>query len=375
MNGPDAGSAPEASPGRGAGSGYDPYWEWLAILLRRRRLILGVALLACLATTGPQVFRPRTYVVQASFVTRAGAESRTNRSLASLVAGSGIHLPSLLGGNSSYFVEVITARDVLQRVASATYQTSDGTIGSLVEITERRGRTPEERMVRTVSYLRRAVTARQIARSNKVVFSVETRWPEVSLAIAERLLDQVSRFNIEVTQEQGRAEREFLDDRLESAGEDVRAWEDSLQVFLASNRDFGPYSQQRFEHDRLSAELQRSRTVYTQLTQHHEQALLTETREGLTITVLDSPQMPIRGRSRLSLRWLFRALVSTMMGVAVGIFVAFMAEGLSKSGTSGLSVAIRTSVPSSSLIARFLTRALGTLSRRRTSSTKDRFVS
>ena len=373
MNGPDVGATEEASPG-GAGSAYDPSWEWLAILLRRRRLILGVTLLASLFTTGRQVFRPRTYVVQASFVARANSNARANSSIVSLVAGSGISLPGLVSGNASYFVEVVTARDLLWKVAGTEYRTSDGKTGNLVDIMEIRGRTPEERMARAVGRLRRAVKARHIPRSNKIFFSVETQWPEVSFAVAEQLLDRVSRFNVEITQEQGRAEREFLDVRLRGAEQDVRAWEDSLQVFLASNRNFGPYSQQRFEHDRLSAELQRSRTVYTQLTQHHEQALLTENREGPTITVLDSPRMPTRGLYRLSPGWLFRALVSTIMGAVVGVFVAFVAEGLSRSGTSGLSDAIRNSAPSSSLTARFLARALGTQSRRGTSSTKDRFA-
>lgn len=334
-----------------------------------------MALLACAATTGRQVFRARTYVVSASFVAQNSGPSRANNTLASLVAGSGINLPSLLSGSSSYYVEVITASDVLWRVASAEYQTSDGNTGNFAEITEIRGRTPEERTARAVRRLRRAVTARHLTRSNMVVFSVETRWPEVSLAVAERLLEQVSYFNVKVTQDQGRAEREFLETRLKSAEQDVRAWEDSLQVFLASNRDFGQYSQQRFQHDHLSAELQRYRTVYTQLTQHREQALLTEIREGPTITVLNSPRMPIRRLYRFSSGWLYRALLSTMMGAVAGVFFAFVLEGLSRSGTSGLSAAIGKSVPSSSFTARFLARALGTLSRRDTSSTKDRSVS
>lgn len=366
MNGPDAGAAPEASPGPGAGSGHDPYWEWLAILLRRRRLVLGMALLACVATMGHQVFRTPTYVASASFVPRENVRTRTNNTLASLVAGSGLRLPGMMGGDTGYFIEVIRANDVLRNVAAAEYETSDGKIGNFIEITEIRGRTPEERMDRAVRRLRRAVTPRRSTVSNLVSFSVETRWPEVSLAIAQRILDQVGRFNVELTQEQGRSEREFLDDRLKTAESDVRAWEDSLQVFLASNRGFGRYSQQRFEHDRLSAELERYRTVYTQLTQHREQARLTEIREGLTIAVLNSPQMPIRRVVRFTPGWLFRLFVSTMMGAAVGVFFAFAAEGLSRSGAPGLSIAIGNSLPSSSFTARFLARALGVLSRRGT---------
>lgn len=365
----DAG--PDDSPTRGAGSRGDPFWEWLGVLLRRRWLILGTALLACAAAAARGLLRPRTYVTQAAFTVQNTRNPSTSGTLASLVAGTGIDLPQLTGGTHFYFATLVKADVVLRQVVNTELETSDGRTGNLVELMNVRGDTREERMDRAVRIVRRAVTTRTLSRPSMVTFSVETRWPDVSLWITEALLDQVASFRVREMQLHGRAERMFLDERIAGAKQDVREWEDSLQGFLAGNRQFGEYSQQRFEHDRLLAELQRHRTIYSNLTQSREQALLMEIREGSTITVLRSPRLPLRSRPRLRM---FHLLAAGMAGAMVGVVVALVAEMRSRWNTRLISEVHR-SLPSSSFSARLLARAVGAPAPLGTSSVDGRYDS
>lgn len=361
----------DASPTRGADSRGDAYWDWLAVLLRRRRLILGMILLAGAAAAARGLLRPRTYVAQATFTVQSTRNAR-NSNLASLVAGTGLDLPQLTtGGTQFFFGTLVTADVVLRQVVSTEFETLDGSTGNLVEVMNVRGETYEERVDRAVRRVRGAVTTRMMTRPSLVSFSVETRWPDVSLAITEMILDKVSSFTVRETQSKGRAERMFLEERIAEAQHDVREWEDSLQAFLAGNRQFGQYSQQRFEHDRLLAELQRHRAIYSSLTQNREQALLTEIRDGSTITVLRSPRLPLRSRPRLRL---FHILAAGMFGAVVGVVLACVAEMWSRSNARAISV-VQRSLPPSSVSARLLALAVGARAPRAASSVHGRYDS
>lgn len=365
----DAGQ--DASPTRDPDSRGDAYWDWLGVLLRRRRLILGMILLACAAVAARGLLRPRTYVVQAAFTVQ-NTNARTSDAIASFMAGTGLNLPQLTrGGSHFYFAALLKADVVLRQVASAELETSDGETGNLVEIMNVRGETHEERMDRAVRVVRRAVTTRTMARPSMVSFSVETRRPDVSLWITEMLLDQVASFTVREMQSHGRAERLFLEERIAEAQGDIREWEDSLQAFLAGNRQFGRYSQQRFDHDRLLAELQRHRSIYSNLTQSREQAFLTEIREGSTITVMRSPRLPLRSRPRLRL---FHLLAAGMFGAVAGVVAAVVAEMRSRSHARAISV-VQRSLPPSSVSARLLARAVGAPAPLRTSSVDGRYDS
>lgn len=369
MNGPDVDLEPEASPLLGGDPVYKLLWGWVAVLFRRRGLILAMALLAGATVTLRGLLAPRLYVSQAAFV--AQNEQGSRNSLGDLLQGTGINLPNLIGGSIYYYAELVRADTVLRQVAGANFETLDGGSGALADILEIEARTPRQRMNRmnrTVGRLRQAITVRTTTRPQKVSFSVEMPRPDLSLAIAEKLLEEVARFNIRVLQSQGRSQGEMLEERLAKTERQVREWEDSLQAFLASNRDFGAYSQQRFEHDRLLAELQRHRAVYSALSQSREQAFLTEAREGRTITVLRSPRLPVNSKPRVRK---FLVFVAAAMGAAAGIFCVVAAELLSRSNAVS---AVRRSIPPSSVAARLLDRAIGKLAPA-TSSANDRYPS
>src|SRR2546426_756151 len=91
---------------------------------------------------------------------------------------------------------------------------------------------PEERIDRTVIALGEVVKARELKTLNAVEVTVTTRWPSVSLAIANRLVSGVQRFNVETRKSQAGAERQFVEARAEEAQRALREAEDRLQVFL-----------------------------------------------------------------------------------------------------------------------------------------------
>ena len=103
----------------------------------------------------------------------------------------------------------------------------------LLEIRE--ALTPERRADRADRALRRIVTASEVKTLGAVKVSVTSRWPSVSVALAEQLVRGVKRFNLETRKSQA-AERQFVEVQAAEGERALRGAEDRLQVFLQRNR-------------------------------------------------------------------------------------------------------------------------------------------
>jgi uncharacterized protein involved in exopolysaccharide biosynthesis len=124
-----------------------------------------------------------------------------------------------------------------------------------------------------------------------VSVAVRTRDPQVSLVIANRLIDGLNRFNRTTRQSQATEEREFTEGRLNEARAKVRAAEDALQSFLQRNRQFES-PQLAFERDRLQRELLFQQQIMTGLAQQYEEARIREVRDTPVITIVERPVLP-----------------------------------------------------------------------------------
>src|SRR5262249_28013766 len=89
-----------------------------------------------------------------------------------------------------------------------------------------------------------------------VEFSGTTRWPSVSHAIVSSLLQNLDAFNKQVRKSQASAERQFVETRLAEASTDMRATEDRLESFLATNRQYSGSPELAAQRDRLQREVQ-----------------------------------------------------------------------------------------------------------------------
>lgn len=307
-------------------------WEVLAVLIRRRAVIVwAVAVCAVLAVT-LTFLQPRSWTTSASFRPQG---SDGPGELASLAAQFGVNVG---GGEATespaFYQELLTSREILSRVAAASYPLEDGP-APLVDLLEIEA-DPEEpraedlRLVKAIEWLRESAISVSTGRETGILtLEVETEWPEVSRGIADALLAEVARFNLETRQSQAGAERSFVEERVRAAREDLETAEARLQAFLESNRQIGGSPELQFERDRLQREVGLRQQVYSTLVQSYEQARISEVRDTPVITVLQAPFLPLEPDGR---GLVLRFALGVVLGGMVGVVLAFLVEVFRRPG-------------------------------------------
>ena len=161
------------------------------------------------------------------------------------------------------------------------------------------------------------------AATGTVTLTVETEWPDLSQAIATRLIEEITLFNLDTRQSQAAAERTFIEARVDSARAELHAAESDQQQFLESNRQWQNAPLLSFQHDRLAREVMLRQSVLTTLVQSYEQARIAEVRDTPVITVLQEPFLP-PGPDERNLA--LGAALGIVLGGMVGIVLAFLIE-------------------------------------------------
>lgn len=306
-------------------------WEVLAVLLRRRGTIVGSAVLIGIAAFTVAHFLPLKYTTNASFRPQ-GSEASSSQIMA-LASQFGVNVP---GGGSdeaspAFYAEILTSREILARAAAQTYEV-DGVGGALLkDLLEIEEDTEAIRDQETIEWLRDdAVSVNTGRETGTVNVTVTTEWPEVSKAIAERLLEEVALFNMDTRQSQAASERAFISARVEEAEEHLDAAEDALQAFLEANRQYQNSPLLVFQHGELMREVTLRSSVLTTLVQSELQAEISEVRDTPVITVLQSPYLPPDNDPR---RRVLSTLIGLILGSMFGIVLAFVIDALKRPGS------------------------------------------
>jgi uncharacterized protein involved in exopolysaccharide biosynthesis len=304
--------------------------DLLISVLRRRRMIGAFALVGALLGLATAVFTPRKYVASAAFIPQSSdASSVSGLALAASQFGIQVPMSGGMWGPSTY-VELLGSEPLLHRIAvdSVAVAEDGGRRRSLVDLLDIPEDTPGRRAARTVDKLRKLILASEDKKINGVRIEVATRWPSVSLALAQRLVDAVSRFNLESRKSQAAAERQFVELQAQEAEGALRAAEDRLQSFLQRNRSMSGSPDLTFARDRLQRDVDLRQSLYTSLMQQKETARIKEVRDTPVITILESPQLPVRSRSRGAItKFVLGGIVATLLA----ILLVFVVENVSAS--------------------------------------------
>lgn len=304
-------------------------WEVLAVLLRRRGVIvLSTLVVGALAVTFALIRAP-SYTTQASFQPQ-GSEASQSQLLA-LASQFGVNVGGGGGELSpAFYAELLTSREILLRVAEFEFEVDDARV-RLVDLLEIEDDTEELRTKEAIDWLRESAVSVQTGRETGIVtVSVTTDWPALSLQIAERLLHEVSRFNLETRQSQAASERGFIEARVDNARGDLQQAENELQAFLQANRQFQDSPELTFQYERLQRNVSLRQQVFTTLVQSFEQARIAEVRDTPVMTVLQPPYMPPGPDERRLKLFLALGLVLGAMG---GTVLAFVVEAFKRPGS------------------------------------------
>jgi uncharacterized protein involved in exopolysaccharide biosynthesis len=303
-------------------------WEVLAVLLRRRGTIILTVVLVVAAAVALTLLRADTYTTEASFRPQ-GTEASASQLMA-LASQFGVNVPG--AGNSeelspAFYQELLTSREILVRVASQPYTVEGLGTETLTDIFKIDEDTDALRERETIKTLRDKVLSIQTGRETGIVtLDVKTKWPDLSQEIARRLLDEVSRFNLETRRSQAAAERVFIQERVDSAKDALTEAETAMQDFMQANRQWDNSPDLQFQHDRLQRDITLRQQVYTTLVQSFEQARIEEVRDTPVITVLQDPFFPPPDDHRL----LLVVALGVVLGGLAGIVLAFIVEAMKR---------------------------------------------
>ena len=220
-------------------------------LLRSRRVILSIAAVGALAGLVSGLVRDREYVSRVSFLPKGAEESASGLALAA--SQFGVTLPTKMGDWwPAIYVEVLNSRALLEPIVRDSFVVGEerDRRAALLDLLKVRGATDPVRRAKGVIALRRIVVASEDKKLGAVKLTVSTRWPSVSLALAQRLVEGVNAYNLTTRRTLAAAERQFVDEQVVTSLQELRASEDVLQAFLVRNRVFVA-PELAFERDRF----------------------------------------------------------------------------------------------------------------------------
>lgn len=299
------------------------------VVLRWRRRIAWLGVAGALIGLSVGLLTKRVYVSSATFLPQ-GSDANVS-GLAGVASQLGIRVPTTGGGwGPAVYVQLLHSRSLLESIAQDTFVVAEqgGARAALMDLLDLKRGDPPLRLDRAVKKLGAMVGSREVKTLGAVEVTASTHWPSVSLALVERLVAGVNRFNLETRKSQAAAERQFVEVQAAAAERDLSDAEDRLQQDLQSNRNISGSPQLLLNRDRLTRAVALRQQIYTTLLQSRAEARIREVRDTPVITMLESPHLPVVGESRQTLQ---RALTGGIAGVLLGVAIALIVSALNGS--------------------------------------------
>jgi uncharacterized protein involved in exopolysaccharide biosynthesis len=307
-------------------------------ILRHWRLVLALPILLALGVGLISYTRPRLYGASASFFPKE-SDGRSVGGAFALAQQFGVDLGSKGPTQSpQFYVDLLQSRALLRQVVESTYEVfgpdSMQRAMTLMQFYSRRDGSARP-WLQTVDIVRKQVTP-SIARQTGVVrVTVTSPQPGLSEQIAERLLNLVNTFNLEMLQQRAEQENRFLSDRVSEAQANMLAAEEALERFQRQNRQFQNSPELMFQNQRLQRQLDARQEVYTSLLRTREQTRIDAMRDTPLITVIDHATGTAEAQSRGTVA---KALLAFLFGLGLAAMIAFLTDSArlgKKSADSG----------------------------------------
>lgn len=303
-----------------------PLISFLNIILRYGRVVLVATLVGVAATVAAGLLFGG-YRAQAVFAPVVGSQSPIG-DVASLAAKFGINVAGAVGSPVGFYADLPTTDGMLSQLAETRFSFATGANGrdtlrgTLIELLKARGDTPQELLQDAVDHLQRKIDVTSDLGAGTVTVKAVAPWPALAEQMTRRILDLVNVFNVEQLQSQARAERAFVEDRVQAAQRELEDAENQLEVFLTKNRTYQTSPKLTIEAGRLQRRIDLRQQTYTALVGEYEEARIREIRNTPVITVVDRPE----GSARVRFKVLALVLVGLAVGGAVGVALAFLVE-------------------------------------------------
>lgn len=274
------------------------FMQWVSETMLRWRLVawtLGIALVIAVLAV---LIIPPVYRSSTSFVANASGNSKLPSSIAQSGALSG--LAAQLGmtptsdpsESPNFYIQLIYSRELLTRLLQSRFPDPRGSSvrdsATLVDILRIRKSDPKRRLEVAIKNMRKAIGAGFDIKTNFVWVDVDTQWPELSAAVANRMVALVTAFNREQRVSRVRSKRLFLEERVNLSHAELAAAETRHRQFSEQNRTWHTSPSLVAEEAQLQREVDRRSDLYLQLQQQLETTLMDEVNDADLITIVDS---------------------------------------------------------------------------------------
>ena len=273
--------------------------ELLSIFLRHWRLLVGVPTAVLLLVLAASFIVTPIYTASASFVPEGQSATGKLGDLAGLAGQLGISIGPGANQSPRFYAQVVQSRELLEGILRDKYRLSqhngagnDSTV--LLHFLNARGRTAAKQLDDGISILRKRIAVDVDNQTNIVTVAVDVRDPLVASSVANRVVRDLNTFNLERRQSSARQRRQFIEQRLGDARQELRAAEDAVANWLQQNRSYATSPTLQAEYQRLERQANIRQQVYLTLSQEYETARIEEVNSTPMITVIDSAVPPQR---------------------------------------------------------------------------------
>jgi uncharacterized protein involved in exopolysaccharide biosynthesis len=203
---------------------------------------------------------------------------------------------SPLGLTPAYFAEVLRSRTIAEQLLQSRFPDPrphlDSDSLSALDILVPMAGTPTERLAEGVELLGDLLDTRVNAETGTITISLTTPYATLSANAVNRIVALLSDFNITDRRTGARQRREFIQQRLVTATDELRVAEDALESFLTENRQFESAPHLRLQYERLQRDIAGKQEVLLTLLREYETARVEEANDVPALTVIDSAVPP-----------------------------------------------------------------------------------
>jgi uncharacterized protein involved in exopolysaccharide biosynthesis len=193
--------------------------------------------------------------------------------------------------------------------------------------------TPIEAELRAMKMLKTRILDISTDRTTGVVtVKITTDDPQLTAAIGTRLFQLLDDFNQRRRQTQASAERDFSDQRLADAQNDLLKAEAALADFELRNRSIAESPRLELDRSNLQRRITIAQQLYLSLAQQFDQARIEAMRNTPLLTVIDSPADLVEPVPRQTvLKAIFAGFVALFLVIVWGL----MSEQIARSRVAG----------------------------------------
>jgi uncharacterized protein involved in exopolysaccharide biosynthesis len=286
------------------------------------------------------------YRSTARFIVQAGGDIQVPAALQGLVAQLGVGVPA--AQSPDFYVALANQPTIALAVMRDTFTVPDSvpSLSTLMTVVglDTTNMAPTELEEEALKSYHDRTQARVNSRTGIVEIAFEAPDPHVAASVANRIVGRLAQFDIALRRTSGSNTRIFLDQRVSEAEQEIGRANQSLESFLATNRDFANSPRLSIAYDRLRREASRLEAQHEQLVLQRDRARIDEISSIPALSIVDSAAAPFRRAAPKRRLWAFAGFVFGAMVFSGAIVLSMLGHregrGMFTSARLGLVVLI-----------------------------------